>query len=110
MSVASGTEDFAHLHSLKDANIPIVFFDRVCAEINTAKVTTNDYESGYQATEHLLAAGCRHIAHLLISNNLSIGQFRHQGYLEPSPPTATARPRPGDERHDGQRPERGPHP
>ena len=82
MSVASGTEDFAHIKSLKDANIPIVFFDRVCAEINTAKVTTNDYESGYQATEHLIQAGCQRIVHLLISNNLSIGQFRHQGYLD----------------------------
>ncbi|MDO7851763.1 LacI family DNA-binding transcriptional regulator [Hymenobacter convexus] len=82
MSVASGTEDFAHIKSLKDTNLPIVFFDRVCAEVATAKVTTNDYESGYQATEHLLQAGCRTIAHLLISNNLSIGQFRQQGYLD----------------------------
>jgi LacI family transcriptional regulator len=82
MSVASGTEDFAHIKSLKDTNLPIVFFDRVCAEVATAKVTTNDYESGYQATEHLLRAGCRTIAHLLISNNLSIGQFRQQGYLD----------------------------
>lgn len=82
MSVASGTQDFAHLHSVKAANIPIVFFDRVCTEIVTAKVTTNDYESGYQATEHLLRAGSRTIAHLLVSNSLSIGQYRHQGYLD----------------------------
>ena len=75
-------QDFAHLQHLKETNIPIVFFDRVCAEMATAKVTTNDYESGYQATEHLIGAGCRHIAHLLISNNLSIGQFRQQGYLD----------------------------
>ena len=82
MSVASGTEDFAHIKSLQDTNLPMVFFDRVCAEVATAKVTTNDYESGYQATEHLVQAGCRCIAHLLISNNLSIGQFRQQGYLD----------------------------
>lgn len=82
MSVASGTEDFAHLKNLQKTNIPMVFFDRVCAEVATANVTTNDYESGYQATEHLLRAGCRHIAHLLISNNLSIGRNRLQGYLD----------------------------
>ncbi|MBF9221124.1 LacI family DNA-binding transcriptional regulator [Hymenobacter ruricola] len=82
MSVASGTEDFAHIKSLQETNLPIVFFDRVCAEVATAKVTTNDYESGYRATEHLILAGCRHVAHLLISNNLSIGQFRQQGYLD----------------------------
>ncbi|MCC3153223.1 LacI family DNA-binding transcriptional regulator [Hymenobacter sp. BT770] len=82
MSVASGTEDFAHIKSLRESNIPIVFFDRVCAEVSTAKVTTNDYESAFQATEHLIQAGCRRIAHLLISNNLSIGQFRQQGYRD----------------------------
>ena len=82
MSVASGTEDFAHIKSLKDTNLPIVFFDRVCAEVATAKVTTNDYESAFQATEHLLKSGCRHVAHLLISNNLSIGQSRLQGYRD----------------------------
>ena len=82
MSVASGTEDFAHLHSIKDSNLPIVFFDRVCEEIPTAKVTTNDYESSFQATEHLMAVGCRNIAHLVISGNLSIGRNRKQGYLD----------------------------
>lgn len=82
MSVASGTEDFAHIRSLQDSKVPIVFFDRVCNEVDTAKVTTNDYESGYQATEHLIRAGCQHIAHLLISNNLSIGRNRLQGYLD----------------------------
>ncbi len=82
MSVASGTEDFDHIKSLQDSKVPIVFFDRVCVEVDTAKVTTNDYESGYQATEHLLKAGCQHVAHLLISNNLSIGRNRLQGYLD----------------------------
>lgn len=81
MSVASGSTDFAHVKAFAETNLPIVFFDRVCAEVPTAKVTTNDYESGWEATEHLLVAGCRNVAHLLISNNLSIGQLRHQGYL-----------------------------
>lgn len=104
MSVASGMQDFAHLRSLKEANIPIVFFDRVCAEIDTAKVTINDYESGYQATAHLVSGGCQRIAHLLIFNNLSIGQFRRQGYLDALTAHGLrprARPRPGDERCDG---------
>ena len=82
LSVGSGTEDFAHIQGLKESKIPIVFFDRVVAEVATAKVTTNDYESGFQATEHLLQAGCRQIAHLLISNNLSIGRYRLQGYRD----------------------------
>lgn len=82
MSVANGAEETKHLQGLKESNLPVVFFDRVCTDIPTANVTTNDYESGYQATEHLVAAGCRTIAHLLLSNNLSIGRHRHQGYLD----------------------------
>jgi LacI family transcriptional regulator len=82
LSVASETQDFAHLRAFAETHLPLVFFDRVCAEVPTAQVTTNDYESGREATEHLLAAGCRNIAHLLVSSNLSIGQLRHQGYLD----------------------------
>jgi LacI family transcriptional regulator len=81
MSVASGSQDFSHLQKLQASKPAIVFFDRVCEAISTANVTTNDYESGYQATQHLIEAGCRHIAHLLIAGNVSIGRMRMQGYL-----------------------------
>ncbi|GAA3951734.1 LacI family DNA-binding transcriptional regulator [Hymenobacter algoricola] len=80
MSVASETRDFDHLLKLYASKPAIVFFDRVCDALSTAQVTTNDYESGYQATQHLIEAGCRHIAHLLVSGNLSIGRMRMQGY------------------------------
>jgi LacI family transcriptional regulator len=43
-------------------------------------VTTNDCESGFIATEHLIKAGCRRVAHLTISMNLSISRKRQQGY------------------------------
>ena len=82
MSVANGAETSTHLQGLKTSGLPVVFFDRICTDIPTANVTTNDYESGYLATKHLLEAGCRTIAHLLLSNNLSIGRHRHQGYLD----------------------------
>ena len=81
LSVASSTQDFAHLRAFAETGLPIVFFDRVCAAVPTAHVTTNDYDSGRAATEHLVAAGCRTIAHLLLSSTLSISQLRHQGYL-----------------------------
>ncbi|QDA61708.1 LacI family transcriptional regulator [Hymenobacter jejuensis] len=82
MSVASESLDFSHLDILKTKNVPLVFFDRVCEEIATANVTTDDYDSGYKATEHLISVGCRSIAYLLVSSNLSIGQKRMQGYLD----------------------------
>ncbi|WP_207218336.1 LacI family DNA-binding transcriptional regulator [Hymenobacter persicinus] len=80
MSVASESREFEHLQKLYASKPAIVFFDRVCEALPTAKVTTNDYESGYLATAHLIEAGCRHIAHLLVSGNLSIGRMRMQGY------------------------------
>ena len=82
MSLASETRDFAHLETLRQKGLPLVFFDRVWAESGSAQVTTDDYASGFGATAHLLAAGCRHIAYLMVSGNLSIGTKRWQGYLD----------------------------
>ncbi|SNR58165.1 MULTISPECIES: LacI family DNA-binding transcriptional regulator [Hymenobacter] len=80
LSVASETNQFTHLDLLAERGIPTVFFDRVRAGSAAATVTTDDHRGGYKATQHLLQAGCRHIAYLLVSNNLSIGQKRMQGY------------------------------
>ena len=43
-------------------------------------MTTDDFESGFKATEHLIKQGCKRIAYLQISKNLSIGQQRLNGY------------------------------
>lgn len=82
ISVASGSQDYSHLDSLQEKGIPLVFFDRVHEEIATANVTTNDYESSYEATRHLLDNGCRTVAHLNLSKSLSIGKRRLQGYVD----------------------------
>jgi LacI family transcriptional regulator len=82
ISVSSTTTDYTHLHELQDKGLPIVFFDRVCEDFNTVKVTTDDYQSGYLATRHLIEQGCQHIAHLAISQSLSIGSKRAKGYLQ----------------------------
>lgn len=82
MSVSSNTSEYEHINDLIQAGIPIVFFDRICHEIETAKITTNDFASGFLATEHLIEAGCKKIAYLSISEHLSIDHKRKQGYLE----------------------------
>jgi len=80
MSVSSETENFEPLKELHLRNIPIVFFDRICDEIPTATVTTNDFESGYQAAKHLIKCGCKKISYLSISSQLSIINKRMEGY------------------------------
>ncbi|UOG76427.1 LacI family transcriptional regulator [Hymenobacter tibetensis] len=82
VSVVNNGEDFSHLASLQERGVPLVFFDRVHEKMTTASVTTNDYESSYQATRHLLDNGCRCIAHLTVSERLSIGKRRMQGYID----------------------------
>lgn len=83
MSVSSETSDISHLKKVHDRGIPIVFFDRVCADIPTAKFITNDFQSSYEATQHLLKQGCKRIAFLMLSNmELSITKERERGYRE----------------------------
>jgi LacI family transcriptional regulator len=82
ISVASTTSDYTHLHELQNKGLPIVFFDRVCENFNTVKVTTDDYQSGYLAAKHLIDQGCKRIAHLAISQSLSIGNKRAKGYWQ----------------------------
>src|SRR5918993_4320704 len=82
ISVAHTDKDFLHLHDLKKKGLPIIFFDRVCEDFDTVKVTTDDYESGQLATRHLIEQGCKRIAHLGISRTLSIGDKRRRGYLK----------------------------
>ncbi|MCY7291865.1 MAG: LacI family transcriptional regulator [Ferruginibacter sp.] len=81
ISLSSQTEDTKHLQDLKNKGIPIVFFDRVAEDIDAPKITTNDYESGYNAAEHLIENGCKNIAFLSISNKLFIANNRMNGYL-----------------------------
>ena len=79
MSVTVETDSFDHIHEF-NRQLPVVFFDRVCPEIDTAKITTDDFECGYKATQHLIDAGCRKIALLSISNSLSIISERTKGF------------------------------
>jgi LacI family transcriptional regulator len=82
MSISAQTIDVNHLLDLNANKIPIVFFDRVVAEIPGPKVVTSDFNSSFEATEHLINNGCRKIAFLSISKDLSISQKRIQGYME----------------------------
>jgi len=82
ISVASTTTDYEHLHQLEENGVPIVFFDRVCDGFNTVKVTTDDYESSYLATRHLIEQGCKKLAHISMSDNISIGKKRKHGFIQ----------------------------
>src|SRR3569833_2913247 len=82
MSVSGEANDHNYLRALAHKNIPVVFFDRVYEDIDVSKVTTNDYDSSFEATEHLIQTGCKRIAYLVINKSISIGKVRMQGYVD----------------------------
>lgn len=82
ISVAgSADKDFSHIENLKKL-VPVVFFDRVIDKPEIPTITCNDYESGLEATKHLLEKKCSKILFLGISKQLSVTNERLQGYLD----------------------------
>jgi LacI family transcriptional regulator len=65
---------------LHEKGLPIVFFDRISDEIQTHKVTANNFNGAFKATEHLIGQGFRNIAHITSSPFLSIMKERLAGY------------------------------
>lgn len=80
LSVSRETLSGDHIRSLTAQDVPVVFFDRVLEEVQAARIVTNDFESGYTATAHLIEKGCREIVYLGISKSLSISNQRMEGY------------------------------
>lgn len=75
------TTDFSHLLRLKEAHMPIVFFDRA-PDIGISSVVINDAASAYQATNSLIETGARRIAFLGGPNQFKQTVDRKHGYLE----------------------------
>jgi len=81
ISLSKGTKKFNHIRQLIDENIPVVFFDRACEEIETDKVIVDDFEGAYNAVDYLIKTGCRRIAHYAGPQHLQIGYLRKRGYI-----------------------------
>lgn len=82
MSVSGEANNHDYLNELGNKRLPLVFFDRIYEDIQTPKVVTNDYQSSFDATEHLIQQGCKRIAYFVINKSLSIGKTRMQGYID----------------------------
>lgn len=80
VSVTKETENFDHFRKIKDNGIPLVFFDRICDDIDTDKVTVDDEIGSFEAVNHLIKIGCKNIIHLSGPPALNIGKNRKDGY------------------------------
>ena len=81
VSVTKVTNDFSHFRKIQENGIPLVFFDRICSELDTDRVIVDDEEGAFDAVKHLITIGCKNIVHLSGPQNLQIGKNRKDGYL-----------------------------
>ncbi|GAB2463103.1 LacI family transcriptional regulator [Hymenobacter qilianensis] len=82
VSLARTTRDFKHFEKVRKREIPLVFFDRVLEGQDVNAVVIDDREGGYLTTKHLIAQGCRRIAHFGGPQHLNIYKNRRQGYVD----------------------------
>lgn len=80
ISIAKETLNFEHLKIFQRKGIPIVFFNRVCDEMNVPKVIVDDYDAALTAVEHLIQQGKKRIAHIAGPPSLNISTKRLNGY------------------------------
>lgn len=81
VSMSKETGKFDHFRKIADSGIPLVFFDRICEEIETDRVVVDDESGAYEATCHLIETGCKNLVHLSGPQNLLIGKNRKNGFL-----------------------------
>jgi LacI family transcriptional regulator len=80
LSVSMETTNYDHLLGLKKNGIPVLFFDRHCEIPGNSNVLIDDFQSGFDATEHLISNGCKIIAYFSGPGELKIYQNRLRGY------------------------------
>jgi DNA-binding LacI/PurR family transcriptional regulator len=74
------TENFDHVKPGACRGIPVVHFDRVSNEVDSAKVILDDWNGAFNVTEHLIQQGARRIAILAGPASLLISRNRLAGY------------------------------
>ncbi len=80
ISHSKETNTFEHVKLQLKKGLPIVHFDRVCEELETAKVIQEDFAGSFALVEHLIKQGCRRIAAFAGPEDLLISKKRVDGY------------------------------
>ncbi|NNF33257.1 MAG: LacI family DNA-binding transcriptional regulator [Saprospiraceae bacterium] len=81
ISVSMETRNYDHLESLKIRKTPHVFFDRHCDIPNNSNVLIDDFQAGYDATQHLISNGYKSIAHFCGPLEMELYKNRFNGYV-----------------------------
>ena len=81
VSISQDTKNGNHFKEVIKKNIPVVFFDRACEDVDVSKVLIDDQNSAYNAVKHLLEKGYKKIAHFAGPKTLDICKKRFKGYV-----------------------------
>jgi DNA-binding LacI/PurR family transcriptional regulator len=82
VSISRETDRSDHFQPVLQRGIPLVFFDRICEDIDTSQVYTDNFEIALEGTKHLIDQGCRRIAFISGPQHLSNSRNRLLGYCE----------------------------
>lgn len=82
ISVTKETKNTDYFNYLINNNFPVVFFNRICPNLDVPQVVIDDYKWAFCAVEHLIKQGCKRIVHLAGQENLQVAVKRKQGYLD----------------------------
>jgi len=82
VSIAKTTKKFDHFKEFIYNDIPVVFFDRICPEIDASKVVVDDYAGTFSAVEYMIKTGCKKIAFFHAPLNLEISKNRKNGFFD----------------------------
>ncbi|WP_442588720.1 LacI family DNA-binding transcriptional regulator [Pedobacter sp. AW31-3R] len=80
VNLAANTRNLDHFDEYIRHHIPLLFVDRVIENDDFNKVVINNTKAGYDVTSHLIAQGCKSIAHLTGSLMRNVYEDRKSGY------------------------------
>jgi len=82
ISVSEHTKDRSIYETVKQLNVPLVFFDRSLSGLGFSSVCTDDELGARQATEYLISRGYSKIAHCAGYSHTNIGKGRRDGFTK----------------------------
>lgn len=82
VSISRETNNPDYFKVYQGKKVPIVFFDRVCPDLEVSNVTVDDYQGAFTVVEHLIKEGRRKIAHFAGPPLLQISIQRINGYKD----------------------------
>jgi len=80
ISLSSETKVFEHIKKINTKKIPLVLFDRVIDDLKVPKVHLDNFDGGYQATQHLIEQGYKNIVLLAGPATFAISNERIRGF------------------------------